>query len=748
MSLEVAPRDWLWRGILALLALVVPLLVGYVIYLQGSTAVLNCVLDGRSGRVLAVPENSFCDWAGLQVDDVILAVDGVPFDHWRHPAVGNYLAEIERADQHLTLELPLVPLVKINGLPLLTGVLVALVFWGTGTLLLWRRFRQQDVRILFLLSQVFAVAILLLLAFPTGVRPRWMTLLSIVCFHLAAPLLLHHTLTFPLPLGTPRQRLWGLIPVYILAFVMAPGSLFWKPPWTQLSVLYTTLEVAGALGVLLYSYARRASADGRRRLRLIVTGNLLAGVPAILLYLLPSLLGSSYRMAGWMMGPFLVIAPLSYLYATARHNLFGIDHLLNRALVYVLLSLAILLLYLGPFVAIYHFLPDDPLLQMMVAVGLTMLVGFSFNWLRTRVQHLVDGIFYGGWYDYASIVETVSNALARTLDRECLTEVLSHQAPAMMHLLPAQFQIGEPDHLEAFIRPSSPAIMQFRLTFQEQTRALWQVGPRRDGDDLTRTDQRILKTLVRQAEVALGNVLLVERLRFQLDEIRFTQRRLLRSREEERARLARDLHDGPIQALVAMNLQLGLLLSQPSPLPLNEALTEMRGEVRGLLADLRQVCAELRPPMLDALGLGAALRALADEWSSQCGVDVQFDLPPDSTLRPLPDEVSVNLYRVVQEALANVARHAEARHVILRLITDDKGLILSVQDDGRGFVVPAAFHDLVKEGHFGLAGMQERVELIGGEWAVESAPGQGTTVRVRVSTPVPTPFPKDSTPPR
>lgn len=505
------------------------------------------------------------------------------------------------------------------------------------------------------------------------------------------------------------------------------------PLWIRLGVLYTTLEVVAALGILIYSYSHRASSDGRRRVRLIITGNIMAAVPAVSLYLLPSIIGSSYRLPGWVMGPFLALAPLSYLYATARHNLFGIDRLLNRALVYALLSLGVLLLYLGPFVVIYHFLPGDPLLQMMIAVGLTILVGFSFDQVRTRVQRVVDHIFYGGWYDYTSVIETISDALARTIDRTRLTEVLTQQVPAMMHLHPGQLQIGEAEDLQAHVLPPSPATLQFQLAFRRQIRGLWTAGPRRDGDDLTITDRRILHTLARQAEVALNNVLLVETLRQQLHEIRTVQRQLLRSREEERSRLARDLHDSPIQRLVALNMQLGLLQAAAgldAPGALGEELGTMRQEVRHLLAELRQVCAELRPPMLDALGLGAALRTLADDWSAQSGIEVQVDIPPNAALRSLPEEVAVNLYRVVQEALSNISRHAQAQHVQLRLIQEKGHLSLIVQDDGQGFTVPASPHKLVTENHFGLAGMYERVDLIGGSLRIESAVGQGTKVWV------------------
>jgi len=341
-----------------------------------------------------------------------------------------------------------------------------------------------------------------------------------------------------------------------------------------------------------------------------------------------------------------------------------------------------------------------------------------------------------------------------------------------MQLRPGRLDISEPDqppNLPVSRSTNSPSpllplfpspALSFPLIFQGQTRGLWTVGPRLDGDDFTPADRRILATLAREAEIALGNVLLVETLRDQLDELRASreslaqaQRQLLRSREEERSRLARELHDGPIQALVGLNMQLGLLLGRTSPPPapsdgalprsrssgegegriggeVTDALTAMRGEVRELLAELRQVCAELRPPMLDTLGLGAALRGLAEEWSDEYGVAIRLDLPADASLRLLPGETTVNLYRIVQEALANVARHADASAVAIRLAWEGVHLVLLVEDNGCGFRVPAALHDLPAAGHFGLAGMAERASLIGGSLTVTSAPGQGTTVRI------------------
>jgi signal transduction histidine kinase len=306
-----------------------------------------------------------------------------------------------------------------------------------------------------------------------------------------------------------------------------------------------------------------------------------------------------------------------------------------------------------------------------------------------------------------------------------------------MQLHLGQLWIGEPAARPAFkvVLPQ----LQFPLYFQGRVRGQWTIASRLDDEDFTTADRRILNTLARQAKIALSNILLVETLRRQLEELQASretlaqaQRRLLHSREEERARLARDLHDGPLQMLVGLNLQTGLLLSQwgATASPVIAALKEIRGEVQELLTELRQVCTELRPPMLDTLGLGAALRALAEDWSAQSSVAVHIDLPADATLRSLPGDVAVNVYRVVQEALSNIARHAAAQHVTLAVYDDQPGITLRLQDDGCGFRLPRSSRELIAQGHYGLVGIQERVDLIDGMLRLETAPERGTTLHL------------------
>ena len=746
--------DKLWhklrQGLYTLVMVIVPALIAYDVYFQWRTPALDFYFDATTGLVREVPADSYADWAGLHPGDIIQTVDGVPFREWiiggwHDMSQGPYFAHVERLNGTQTIEieieLPAIPVARLNFLALLNTALVALIFWSSGAILLLRRPQQPEVHLIYLLSQVFAVILLFPLAHPPPyLAPRAGLTLSSIGIFIAAPLLLHYYLTFPVRLGDRLRRRWWLIGIYGLAIL---SLTLWlnSPRWRRWGAAGVLLEITAAIIVLVYVYVRRASPNGRRRLRVVVLGNITAALPGLLLYILPQMVHHSPYIPEWLLAWCLVIAPISYLYATLRYNLFGIDRLLNRALVYILLSLSILSLYLGPFLLIYRLAPNDWLAHTMVAAGLTMLVGLAFDWSRTQIQRLVDHLFYGGWYDYPGVVETVSAALARTLNREQLVEVLTRQIPEMMQLHPGHLWIGEPDET----LPPEVAGTHLRFTFSLPGRrpATWIVGTRCDKEEFTAADRRILNTLADQAEIALNNVLLVEALRRRLSEIREAQRQLLRSREEERARLSRDLHDGPIQTLVGLNMQLGLFLTTAEttegkntlPDERVEELKAMRAEVQSLLKDLRQICSELRPPMLDTLGLGASLRALAQEWSTQNNISVTLDMPADHILRTLPEEVAVNFYRVAQEALSNIARHAGANRVTLQLVWRPPTLLMTVQDNGRGFKLPADLHDLATTGHFGLVGMQERADLIGGTLTVKSDPGQGTSVQVVWQTP-------------
>jgi signal transduction histidine kinase len=197
--------------------------------------------------------------------------------------------------------------------------------------------------------------------------------------------------------------------------------------------------------------------------------------------------------------------------------------------------------------------------------------------------------------------------------------------------------------------------------------------------------------------------------------------------EEERVRIAAELHDGPVQRLAA----LGYLLERSARLTrrgdsgglalVDEALTELSDEVNGL----RRLMADLRPPVLDESGLENALRDHLTTVFRQ--TDVTAELVGRLGAHRLPPDTETVLYRVAQEALLNVAQHASAATVCVRLERMGSSVVLSIDDDGVGFTQEQARARL-RDGHFGLVGMRERIELGGGHWQLDSSPGQGTRI--------------------
>lgn len=185
---------------------------------------------------------------------------------------------------------------------------------------------------------------------------------------------------------------------------------------------------------------------------------------------------------------------------------------------------------------------------------------------------------------------------------------------------------------------------------------------------------------------------------------------LVNSQEVERARVARDLHDGVTQSLVSVKfLAESAAAQRPSP-----ALDAVVTRLREILGEVRGIAHDLRPPVLDDLGLAQALAQLGRDWQERSGVPLRLELaePP-----PLPEGVATTLYRFAQEALGNVERHAQATAARLSLQVDGAGLLLAVQDDGQGFDPERARHGL------GLLHLRERIEALSGQLQLESRPG-------------------------
>lgn len=204
------------------------------------------------------------------------------------------------------------------------------------------------------------------------------------------------------------------------------------------------------------------------------------------------------------------------------------------------------------------------------------------------------------------------------------------------------------------------------------------------------------------------------------------------AQEEERNRLARELHDDTIQAVIALKQRVQLAHKSVKTENGHQALRELETLAEQTIENLRRLTRALRPIYLEDLGLVTALEMLARETSQANHLDVAFHR--SGRERRLPREVELALYRIAQEALNNVVHHARARHAEVR-IAFDKEIKLEVEDDGVGFSVPKSPTDFAPSGHFGLLGMRERADLIGGRLEVQSEAGRGTRLIVHMPFP-------------
>jgi signal transduction histidine kinase len=207
-----------------------------------------------------------------------------------------------------------------------------------------------------------------------------------------------------------------------------------------------------------------------------------------------------------------------------------------------------------------------------------------------------------------------------------------------------------------------------------------------------------------------------------------SRRYLTEGREKERERLAQEIHDGPVQDLHGLHMQLKALSDAPNPCRVEE----MGDELMRVTGELRALSADLHPPALQRFGLGAALRSHADRLRDRHDA-LQIDMDLADDCGPIPDEHALAFFRVAQEALNNAAQHGDAGRIQVQLHCTDDAVTLTIRDDGDGFVPPADWHHLAEEDHYGLLGMRERAEAIGGALDIDSTPGTGTQVRLHCS---------------
>jgi len=240
-----------------------------------------------------------------------------------------------------------------------------------------------------------------------------------------------------------------------------------------------------------------------------------------------------------------------------------------------------------------------------------------------------------------------------------------------------------------------------------------------------------LTAIGRQIGIAVENASLYEEMRLTEALRRQLLERGIDLQEEERRRIARDLHDQTSQRLTSMLMTLGVLGEAESLAEMQVYIRDLREMAAQTLDEVHDLALELRPRLLDDLGLAAALRHYAREFQHRVHIPVDLQALGLDDER-LPARVETALYRIAQEALTNVAKHAQARSIGVLLERRDASVVMIVEDDGKGFDVSQVMGTHVDEKNLGLYGMRERAFLLGGRLTIESAPAMGTSVFVEI----------------
>ena len=481
--------------------------------------------------------------------------------------------------------------------------------------------------------------------------------------------------------------------------------------------LLVVLVVIGALGAVAAVAVRFRRSRGVERQQ--IKWFLYAVAPLLLSPLgdrLPGIVGSV--MFGWV----LVGVPAAIGIAILRHRLYNIDLVINRTLVYGTLTAGVVGIYV--FVVGYlgaMFRTGGNLPISLVATGV---VAVLFQPLRDRLQHAVNRLMYGERDEPYAVVSRLGKRLESTLASDAVLPTIAATVREALKLPYAAVALPHDGGFEVAAVSGEPSTEPLRLPlyYQGETVGELLLGARTPGEEFSAADRRLLNDLAHHAGVAVHGIRVMA-------DLRRSRERLVLAREEERRRLRQDLHDELAPTLAALGLAASTVgeLIPTDPKKAFALNAELQAEIRSTVGEVRRLVYDLRPPTLDELGLVEAVRQRAARYNASGesgGLRIKVEaseLPPE-----LPAAVEVAAYRIVQEALMNVVRHAGAGTCAVRLACpEDRTLDIEVTDDGVGLPESPEFG-------VGLRSMQERAAELGGSCRIERATPAGTRIFARL----------------
>jgi signal transduction histidine kinase len=529
---------------------------------------------------------------------------------------------------------------------------------------------------------------------------------------------------FPDGRFVPRWAGWLVIPNVVI-FGLAIFFPALQAPGAATAAIFSAWQAVlgiSILGLLIYRYRWVADHKQRQQMKLLVFGLLMPTLVNVSIAILSFVAKIDLRQGtlGFLAQNTITIAGIAFFVAClwvalSRYQMFDIDLIINRSLVYSTLTTIVILLYVFMVSALGMLLKDrESYLVSLVATGV---IAVLFQPLRGWLQKVVNRFLYGQRDEPYQVLAQLGSRLAAIQATEAILPAIIATARDTLHLPYVSIHLNGnsgTDETEFAAGKAAGPITIIPLQYQGVRVGELTASPRSGEDALSPTDHRLLNDFTRQAEIAIYAVQLAQDLQRSREEI-------VTAREEERRRLRRDLHDGLGPSLATISLQSETVRSilRTHPEEAEALLDELTIQAQTTMQEVRRLIHALRPPVLDDLGLVQGLHALAASFS-QSGVSIAIQ--SESSLPELPAAYEVAIYRIVQEALTNVVKHAQAHSCTVRLVCD-KSICLEIQDDGIG--IPKN-----RISGVGLHSMRERAEELGGTCTITTNNDHGTLIQV------------------
>ena len=547
------------------------------------------------------------------------------------------------------------------------------------------------IALLFFVGQ--ALIVLFFLVFPTGrLEPRW---------------------TAILPLAVATIAVFGVFNEGIQEDIWLPLLFFFI--------------LAAIIAVVVYRYRRIFSPTERRQTKWVILGmivfflgvpmwgytfewsNPAAGMPQLITVV-----------GGWTITNLLSLAlPVAIFVAILRYRLWDIDLIVRRTLVYGSLTVLLAGIYVASVFLLQRLFTSVTGQGSSITIVLsTLIIAALFQPLRVRLQRGVNRLFFGQRDDPYAVLSELGQRLQESATPSETLSVITNTIREALKLPYAAILVEAEDSSLATVVESGRKTSQINdwpLRYQGQLIGWLAAAPRSVGEEFSDKEDKLLGDIASQTGAAAYSARLTRHLQH-------AREQLVLAREEERRRIRRDLHDGlgPDLASQTFKLDTAIELLDDDPSTAVSLLRGLKDQNQELVAKIRRLVYALRPPTLDELGLGEALNMLAQQIDGRSSTYVSIEAQP-GIFESLPAAVEVALYRLVQEALSNMASHAQASTCTVECLRDGDWISLVIRDDGIG--IPKN----VKPG-VGLNSMHERVEELGGTITIESREPSGTKI--------------------